>query len=1322
MGFVERTFPRGGEIPKKKHENTDGKQQHFGVISKKPRTTKKKNKKSDKKNDTGVAKDESFESRKAELITAKTLTEGMLLMGYVKSVLSSDIIVSLPGRLQGKISINNISNPYTKCLQSMVDGGEQICKSLEELFQPGQELYVKVLSVTKKDNENKKIELSVNPADLHSELHHTKLQPGFTLCGSVESIEDHGYIVDLGIGNVRAFLPSKELPNQKLSIGELIFCTLTKVKSTSSVTTVQLKSCSKKKILEVVSEAQLDYIVPTITVKFIIMNVVKNGIMGKILDGEYTAYINEVHLGQGKSVKDFEIGKEIEAKILYVMPLTKFVYLTLNSFTAPEKRIMYGRIMENVEILGKSQNGILLKLSNKAKGLISYAHMKIGVKVNVDEDELIKKYSQAKLPVVRVMDYNPVDDIYICTDKANLIQEKYFSFLDAQVGEFVQAKITKKVPGKGLAILVGQLHGFIYQPHATKAVLNQKVGSKIRGRILSIDEVYKKVVVTTRTEYLKDNAKIMINREQLSVGDSYIGLIHDVHPKKILIQFFNRIIGAIIKSDDPVNKSFYDSMKPGQIVRVTVKKFSNQFITLSLTRHSSEDTIKMGKVFNAKVLNPYSSGLDVEAVDSKANIWISNHYVSESENLCSQVSASMNESSTIRVVRLSDEIYSIRDVDHFYKFKMSSWKSLKAGIVLRGFVKNIHQDCLEIHLPLADMSKTVKIFYPMILKNYQEGDEQNLFHPEQIIHVKVISKENNTKTIGCSALLSQVWNGSISIPAKILSNYFKELEIIYSKMDLKLKTSDKINGVVEEITEEGVAVKIKGHSKMRGFIPHDLLDKTPEIGETLQCVVIWISPEGLVYLTNKPDHAEMRENKDHLQFSHMKQKGEILLKTGHFFVVLLESNHVVYIPLRLHYNDFQPLLGDRKGSCEIILLNDRSERVIAMFKDIFEECRKFDGEKRKRQESLSESDREEASPKKAKLEVKDELTDVEETTPMEVEKTLDANFWSTDFSWLPSAARDESEKESETSDSEDDTPKRKLTARERLEQAKMNEARIRQREESLADGISDPQSTEDFERLVLTTPNNSFIWIKYMVHQLQATEVEKARSVARRAIQTISYREQDELVNMWVALLNLELRFGIRDTFEAVLAEALEVNDQFKITMRTIEILADVRKIDEMKAKISIAMKKFKENAEMWSKIGAAFFTVGLANEAKQMMHRAIAALPQRDHIFIISSFAKLHNKHGERETAHALLEQIITSYPKRVDIWSMYVDMLVKDSRQDLARDVLDRAILQKLPLKKMRTLFKKYQEFEEKYGDEQSVEKIKTMAEEFVQNYIKT
>lgn len=108
-----------------------------------------------------------------------------------------------------------------------------------------------------------------------------------------------------------------------------------------------------------------------------------------------------------------------------------------------------------------------------------------------------------------------------------------------------------------------------------------------------------------------------------------------------------------------------------------------------------------------------------------------------------------------------------------------------------------------------------------------------------------------------------------------------------------------------------------------------------------------------------------------------------------------------------------------------------------------------------------------------------------------------------------------------------------------------------------ADG---PQSGSDFERLLLGQPNSSVLWVSYMAYQLQLSEVDKAREIAERALRTIHIREQDEKLNVWVALLNLEDTHGSDEGLEKVFQRACQYYDSLDIHERLISIYIQSRK------------------------------------------------------------------------------------------------------------------------------------------------------------------
>ena len=107
-----------------------------------------------------------------------------------------------------------------------------------------------------------------------------------------------------------------------------------------------------------------------------------------------------------------------------------------------------------------------------------------------------------------------------------------------------------------------------------------------------------------------------------------------------------------------------------------------------------------------------------------------------------------------------------------------------------------------------------------------------------------------------------------------------------------------------------------------------------------------------------------------------------------------------------------------------------------------------------------------------------------------------------------------------------------------------------------------PESTADFERLLLGSPNSSYLWIQYMSFQLQISEVDKAREIAKRALKTINFREEQEKLNVWIALLNLENVYGTDESLEAAFKDAARHNDSKTIHLRLAEIFEQSDKLE----------------------------------------------------------------------------------------------------------------------------------------------------------------
>jgi len=63
----------------------------------------------------------------------------------------------------------------------------------------------------------------------------------------------------------------------------------------------------------------------------------------------------------------------------------------------------------------------------------------------------------------------------------------------------------------------------------------------------------------------------------------------------------------------------------------------------------------------------------------------------------------------------------------------------------------------------------------------------------------------------------------------------------------------------------------------------------------------------------------------------------------------------------------------------------------------------------------------------------------------------------------------------------------------------------------------------------------------------------------------------------------------------------------------------------------------------------------------KSILNRSLQCVKKKKHIDILSAYGKLQFEHGNKEMGRTTFEAIITQYPKRTDIWIVYLDCEIK-------------------------------------------------------------
>jgi len=326
---------------------------------------------------------------------------------------------------------------------------------------------------------------------------------------------------------------------------------------------------------------------------------------------------------------------------------------------------------------------------------------------------------------------------------------------------------------------------------------------------------------------------------------------------------------------------------------------------------------------------------------------------------------------------------------------------------------------------------------------------------------------------------------------------------------------------------------------------------------------------------------------------------------------------------------------------------------------------------------------------------------------------------------------DDDDEDSDSDDDDEGKVKRKASKKDR-------EAEVSRREELLASGEADanPQSTEDFERILAGSPNDSSIWIRYMAFHVYSADYDAARAVADRAAERIDYTKEEEKTNVYMARIAMELEYGSEGNFLTATQNACRggVNGK-KIMMRTAEVMEKAlggikgkkeraKMVGRIESHFENMCKKNKSKKKVWLAWCAWLVREGRWKEGRDILKRSLLSLGSYKHVEATSRFAQIEFEFGSPERARTIFEGLMDKYPKKLDLWFVYIDKEVKHGSLEAARRIFEKLTgsngVKGVGIKKdkrMKAVFKKWFQIEKRLGDEESMGLVQKYATEFVE-----
>lgn len=179
----------------------------------------------------------------------------------------------------------------------------------------------------------------------------------------------------------------------------------------------------------------------------------------------------------------------------------------------------------------------------------------------------------------------------------------------------------------------------------------------------------------------------------------------------------------------------------------------------------------------------------------------------------------------------------------------------------------------------------------------------------------------------------------------------------------------------------------------------------------------------------------------------------------------------------------------------------------------------------------------------------------------------------------------------------------------------LEEKYIRNREKSIIKG--DLVTTEDYERNVISDPNNSQNWIQYIVFIMEYKKnIEEARHLIKRALNSINFNFEKERFNIWLCWLNLENEFGTDESMNNVYKQALQLCDKKKLFQKLSNIYYVSKYYIKAEEIFNLMIKKYNNSKKSWLLYLNFLYQQNRVEDARKLLPRALRILPKKKRKF----------------------------------------------------------------------------------------------------------
>ncbi|WVQ96181.1 hypothetical protein IAU59_003284 [Kwoniella sp. CBS 9459] len=1395
---------------------------------------------------------------RVEMLNYKRLVAGTHLLARVHTVLPLHLILSLPNNLLAHVPITEISNTLTALLNAEEamstsdksdaeeeSESESSAPDLSELFVPGQYFPAKVVTVYPTASQSfisqypvtetirlaARVEVTLVPEKVSSEVAKKDLEKGYFLVGEVKSEEDKGYTVGIGLnvddGAVEGWVSKEEVqkavPSQTLIPGQLLPATIKDLTAGGRVIQLSLDhtELTRSTVSEVTTVGSL---VPGHLITALITAVVPSGLNVKVC-GFYDGTIDLAHLPLGEAdIEDkYKIGKKVRARIIYdnigTTP-SKFALSALPhvvALSSPTKEgedvplehaIAIGKLYPSVKVTRVIPDwGVVVRTNDGLDGFVHISHLsddRVAVLSNGTG-----QYKAGTLHRARVIGHSPLDGVLLLSFEQKVLDQLFMQVGELKIGQQLKGTVNRLTDKQLFVNISGSVDGLVWPSHYADIKLKHpekrfKPGTSVKARVFALEPARNRIVLTLKKTLVESEHVIPTCFDDVKVGQVTPGAIMKIMDKGCLVELFGGVKAfmPLSESSQTFVKNLHDLFYIGKPINVRVLEVQPEAerIVVSAKQAASSaaataaEKIQVGDAVTGSVFEIHEEqvvvkldGSGLTSLLSLSNLSNQRHMgidelrssLKAGDKIEDLVVVSKNPISGLIIVNIKRTITAPTKTKPTKKEKEEKAASgisqnvkaideIQVGQILNGTVREHTAQGTNVQLPGRLRGRIHPFDAVDDLSLLVDGHAPLAVDQEVKCYVLNVNKEK--RAVDLSTRLSRV----DAAAAKTVID--KEIESVKG-----LKEGQAVRGLVRNVANHGLFVSLGRNVSARVMIK-ELFDEFVkewqsrfEVGQVVSGKIVSVDEKrNSVEMTLRKNPAKASKKVARLGLSDFEEGQKVVAEVkkveAYGIFLRIEGSDVSGLCHKSEISDnkkqdvSQALKGFREGDqvkAKIITIDQEKRKInfgikASYFGDEFgaaenadgnddedaeiedaevagseeeEEDAKDDDEEEaeegdvimlesddedeeedvgvdEAQEEEDEEEEEEDDDDQAEESDDEEITPAVSTSKKPKSKATPGLNVAGGFDWTgEAAAADESSSESEGED----------------EVAPSAPSKSKGKSRAITDLTSTapesrPESSGEFERALLASPNSSYLWIQYMSFHLQLHEVEKARKIGRTALEKINYREEEEKLNVWMALVNLELGFGTPESADKVFKEAAQYNDARTVHLRYAEALEAAGKEETVEELYKKIVKKFSAYPDSWTRFADFYLKKGDVDAARALLPRSMKSLDKSKHVETIEKMSLLEFKHGDAERGKTLFEGLVDKFPKRLDLWGVYIDQLAKIGDIQGVRGLVDRALAQKLTGKKAKFLFKKLLTIEQRIGDAAGQEKAKDRARQWV------